>query len=235
MDKLSLLRSITKHLITSEIEELREVTSLIDNLMTEEVKKFNSRIDKMAQGLSKEEQDEFYGWHSDDYWRLSKAFPNVTAASLFVTNYSFLEYQLIFICKSLHSIKKFPIKLLDLKGEGIFLAQNYLKKVVGISDFPDQTAQWNEICQYNRIRNFIVHNNSQLDDSDRAKAIKLYITNKSSIILDPHDRFELSMTFISEAIDIIEAFSQNFLKALDNWATKQHAAYNKGIANKDCR
>lgn len=217
MEKLKLLRRLAEHLITSEIGELRELTSLIDTLLTEEVKRFSSRIDKMAQELSKEEQDEYYEWQSDDYWRFPEAFPNITAASLFVTNYSFLEYQLLLICKSLHSIKNFPIKLSDLKGEGIFLAGNYLKKVVGLSDFPDQTAHWNEICQYNRIRNFVVHNNSQLNDSDGANAIKLYIKNKSSITLDANDRFQISLKFITEEIDTIEAFFKDFLKSLDNW------------------
>jgi hypothetical protein len=217
IEMLKLLRRLAESSITSEIEELRELTSLISNLLTEEVKKFSSRIDKTAQELSYEEREKYYEWHSDDHWRLSKAFPNITAASLFVTNYSFLEFQLLLTCNSLQSTQDFPIKLSDLRGEGIFLAKNYLKKVVGLSDFPDQTAQWNEICQYNRIRNFIIHNNSRLNDSEGANAIKLYIKNKPSITLDTLDRFQIPIEFIIEEIDTIEIFFQDFLKSLDNW------------------
>lgn len=214
MKNLRIFSRAIQSLVEHEIRDLREITMLITDLLSQEAGKFHFRMDKLAQTLSKADQDELYDFYSDDYWQLSKLFPNITASSLFVTSYSLLEYNLLSLCKGFQ--QDYSIKLDDLKDEGIFLAQTYLKKVVGI-DFPDTTKHWNEIHYFNSIRNFIVHNNGQLNNKKRAEALKTYIKTKKSLTLDSHNRIEISIAFISEELDTLEAFFKDVFLAIDKW------------------
>ena len=210
----SMTKGVFQVWIEIELDNLSEYVAIFEDSLTDELEEFTSRTEKQASKLTKEQQNEFYElFYIDKRWQLSEVFPNTLRSSLFVTCYSLLEHELVGLCEYLQREHNYSIKVTDLRGKGIFGAQTYLKKVVGI-DFPDQTSSWTDIVVYNRIRNFIVHNNGQLDDSNQAKKLESFINAKPSISLDQLKYIQFSKDFCPEVIGTLESFFDELFKIL---------------------
>ena len=201
-------------LIKLQLNHLKEYVETLENLIGKELSDFDSFVEKEAAKLEEEERDFFYDHHLDTQWQLSEIFPNILRTSLFIKCYSILETELINMCDVLQKRNNYPIRLSDLKGKGIFLAQLYYKKVVGI-EFPDQSKSWAEILKYNLIRNIFVHKEGHLSDDDKSKKAADYIENKTSILLDKYCRIQLTKDFVPQAIDVIEDFFNEFFEVIE--------------------
>lgn len=103
---------------------------------------------------------------TSDRYRYSIEFPNILRTSVFLSLYSFLENQLVVLCKQIQSRKRISLSVNDLNDSGIEKASKYLKKVVGI-DFPDNTKEWTYIKQCNQLRNCIVHNGGIVNEENK--------------------------------------------------------------------
>lgn len=199
--------------IDINLDNLSEYTVTVEDLLDSKLKNFRSWVEKEASKVTGEQQEDFYEFYADDYHQFSRIFPNILRSSLFIMLYSFVENQLVNLCGKFHRQYGYPIKLTDLRGEGIVRAQSYLKKVVKI-DFPDQTPSWDDIVSYNRIRNFIIHNGAQLDKSDQAKKVESFISTRPSITLDHLRNIQFSKDFCPEVINTLRSFFGDLLKAL---------------------
>lgn len=208
-----LYKNVFRDMIKIELDTLREYTTTLEDLLTQELENLRLWSEKETSKLLKERQEDFYDFHSDDYLSLSEIFPNTLRSSLFVTCYSLLECRLIDLCKYLRKQHNYSIKLDDLRERGISGARVYLKKIMGIN-FPDQPPLWTDILVYKDIRNFIVHNDGRLGDSDKAKKVKAFINARSSISLDHRKRIRFSGDFYLEVINTLESFFDELLKAL---------------------
>lgn len=195
------------------LDTLSEYVVLVEELLGNKFKSLTSWIEKEASKEVGEQQEDLYEFYADDYNQLSNMFPSILRSSLFITLYSFLENQLIFLCERLHRQHGYPIKLADLRGEGIVRAQSYLKKVVNI-DFPDQTSSWDDIVSYNRIRSFIIHNGGQLDKSNKAKKAESFINTRPSITLDDLRYIQFSKDFCLEVNGTLRNFFLDLFKVL---------------------
>lgn len=149
-------------------------------------------------------------------------FPSILRTSLFLSIYSFLETQLILLCKQLQAKKRIDISVTDLKGNGIEMASKYLKKVIGIS-FPDTSKEWVNVKHYNHLRNCIAHNGGIVnrDKKELIKAIDAipYIRIEDNGY-DESLRFE--PLFCTEFINNIKAFwellEKEYRYVLHPWA-----------------
>lgn len=93
-------------------------------------------------------------WYFNEYRKLEQRYPQHVRHSMFVSLCSFLEQQLVSLCR--HYEKSQALILDDVNGKGICKCHLYLEKVVGIS-FPTSSPQWQLILKYNVLRNQLVH------------------------------------------------------------------------------
>ncbi len=74
--------------------------------------------------------------------------------SLVLSIYSYIEKQMLFVCHKLETDQ--VIKVKDIYGNGVFKYRTYLEKVIG-GDFSEVQKEWELLMKFNKIRNFLVH------------------------------------------------------------------------------
>lgn len=165
-------------------------------------------------------------------WQLSERFPLVFRYSLFVQCYTYHEDNLTRICHRYARRGCEPLNDAEAvkKDRGIKKAQKYLKQVVGMGDkFPDQTPEWQELRDYNLIRNLIVHYDGRVPDNYDAKKRKRvlkFIDRHTSIDLPQpqhwsSERFiQLSRDFCPEFIDTLSRFFEKLVPALPYYSAQ---------------
>ncbi len=153
-----------------------------------------------------------------DYQFYRDEFPYILRNSFFVSAYSLLEFDIDFICKELKTKKKIPINLSDLSGDLMKRLKLYFK--LAAVEYPFNNKIWEEINNYSKLRNCIVHSNGLLkkDDKDYEALIK-YVKEKSLakeryIISDEAAELEIGLTkaFCEEAVDTMEKFIDSAYK-----------------------
>jgi hypothetical protein len=90
--------------------------------------------------------------------------------SILISLYSFLERKMLQLCKIAEEFEL--IKINDISGNGILKYYIYIKKVLKINlDFLNK--EWNDILNYNKLRNQIVHSptNQIKKNNENAKLI----------------------------------------------------------------
>lgn len=137
-----------------------------------------------------------------EYNYIKEEFPLLFRYSFLLTCYSYFEHVLFQECKIEKNIKSLPLDVTDLTGKGIEQAKNYLIKVARI-DFP--INDWEEIKNIQKIRNFIVHKEGNLDKSKNATTIRNYISKRHDIFIE-NDKIILSADYCKNVMEIIFKF-----------------------------
>lgn len=207
-------KSFLEAFVEIKLDTLSKYTITIEELLRSKADEYSAWVDEEAKKiLTKEAQDDFCDFYSDEYWELTEEFPNILRYSLFVMCYTFLEHELISLCKYIRRNRNYEISHTDIKGNGIFKAKTYLKKVAKI-EFPDQITSWGNIVNYNKIRNLIVHNDGLLDSEKKYKEMKKLIeTNELLITISEQRKIMLSEKSCPEVIKDIESFFKELFKS----------------------
>lgn len=112
---------------------------------------------------------------------------------------------------------KLKLNLRDLSDEGIFKAQTYIKKVVGV-EFPDDSSpEWGKILAYNVIRNCIVHNSGQLNverNSKGVERVRELSNNSSHFEINEKNEIKLNRDFSLEFLKTSELFLDKLYKPI---------------------
>jgi hypothetical protein len=88
--------------------------------------------------------------------RIVNQFQNILRRSYFVNLFSFLETKLVLICKE-RKPKDIVLKISDTTGYNqLDKVKVYITKVLQMR-FPTNTQEWQEIQNYRRLRNCIIH------------------------------------------------------------------------------
>lgn len=201
--------NIAKLIIELNLYILDNYIENLEDLLENKIKKFEDWADEELEGLTEEQRNEYSDSLSDDYWIISKAFPNILRSSLFVTCYSLLEYALISLCEQLQKQKGLKKESKKYKIENILNAKDYLEGETKIC-FHDQIPSWNDINNYRLVRNLIVHNQGRLDNSDnsnKAKKVRNFINKNKKNWVELEDKYYLE----DKCIQIIQ-FKKGFLK-----------------------
>lgn len=205
-----------------ELNNLRQYIDTLEDALEkqyEELKRQAIKIIKKGSSKTKEEQEKLNRFYGEGSEELLQIFPAILRSSLFITCYSLFESDLEQLCEYLCTENSYSVKLREFcEGRGIHRSRKYLKKVVCI-DFPDRTSPWQDIVNYNHIRNFVVHKDGKLDDSKRAKKVKAFIETRRpvyqsvftgeapSIYLNDINCIRFREKACSEFLDTLEAFS----------------------------
>jgi len=205
--------NILKFAVDVNLDNFEQYAITIEDLLAREQSQFESHVEEEKSKWPGQDIDEFFGMYENDYRRLSEVFPDLLRKSFFVACYSFLEHTLLDLCRYLQKKHKYTVELSDLAEKGVFKARTYLKKVVGV-DFPDRSALWTDITNFSHIRNFIVHNNGQLNKTKDADTVRLLVKQKKWISIDAYECLQLTGDFYKEIIGGLRNFFEELLVAL---------------------
>ncbi|MBS4538202.1 hypothetical protein GOQ27_06990 [Clostridium sp. D2Q-11] len=84
--------------------------------------------------------------------------------SLVLKSYALLEKTMIKLCRLCETLLEIDLGVEDLYGKGIVRSATYLEKVIGFDNV--KSNKWNEIKQWGRIRNLIIHNGGEVDNTE---------------------------------------------------------------------
>jgi hypothetical protein len=143
-------------------------------------------------------------------------FLEVLWESLFISIYSFFEYELFRLCKKFEQEYENSIKIKEIRGYIFNQAPIYLKKIVKI-DFPDKCTEWEKIGVYKIVRNSIVHRQGRLSDSQKNKnRIEKFIKDNPSLLIEL-DESNNNIKISKETLfDFIETLREFFEKLYTN-------------------
>ncbi|WP_400073552.1 hypothetical protein [Zobellia russellii] len=94
-------------------------------------------------------------------------FPTILWKSIFLSVYFLTEKSLEQICKNLANLNQYSLSVKDISGNGIYRSSTYLKKVCGISEC-FETEIWNNIIDFNKIRNVLAHSDGMFSNENKA-------------------------------------------------------------------
>lgn len=132
--------------------------------------------------------------------------------SHFITIFSILEQSMVTICKHTKRLLNKKLSLNDLRGKGCEQCKNYLVKVIEI-EIPNE--KWSKIKLYRDIRNYIVHSESVIfesnDENYDTKNAKLLerVQGMESINVTEQNNLQLTHKFLENLLSDIYEFLHN--------------------------
>lgn len=206
--KVDYMRTVIK----IDLGNLKDYLLQLSMSLSKSNQAFINKIEAKAAEMPDELRDDWLEWNSDIHWQLTDVFPNILNNSLLVTIYSYLESTLFDISRHKESQNPKLIKINDLRGDGIELYRNYLKKVHAIK-FPDTSDEWKRITVYRKIRNFIIHNDRILDNSKNAENIRQFAEQFPKLIsINQFDQISVSEQSNIDFIDVVQNFLMDLLE-----------------------
>ena len=193
-----------------EIKYFNEYFSFNENMII----KRNVELEQLLKiDIQENERDEnlYRNIYDFDSLKLSSYFYHSSLVSL----YSLLEKNLNQICDQVKKDVGFNIGLEDFAGQNIIKTSKvYLAKLVKI-DFDKIDKEWIEITNYQKIRNLIVHQNSQLKSIEtNHENQKLIRSFDIEIDNATHNFYIRNRIVIDKFLKIIEKFIFEILDQL---------------------
>lgn len=152
------LGPLLQHLVSARLDVIERYVDEMASALERTANDLSASLAKGTSGLSPEQVDELYEFHSDQWFELTDDYPRFFYNSAFITLVSFVEHELMRVVQhaehrhrsAIGTFAKLPRKS---TLESIAF---YLKRVPGFV-FPDTSAEWSKLILYNRVRNAIVH------------------------------------------------------------------------------
>lgn len=173
--------------IEIDFENIYSFCKFTEAALLQEKRKFLEIYEAKTSGLTSEEKQNFEQLAIDIDWKLHGVFPALQWASVFASAYSLFERHLNDLCTLLGKDAAVESKLTDFGGQGIERAKEFLSKAVGIAKMFD-SAEWNEIQNYSKVRNVLVHTSGRLDLTQRKhKWVFNYARKQPGLMVFPDD------------------------------------------------
>ncbi|MCZ6803209.1 MAG: hypothetical protein O7D86_04555 [Proteobacteria bacterium] len=205
IDKNKRYANIIKRQARYRLDEFRKYTLEIESKFNSDKYALSNSYDKAVKGLSEDEISEVDDYFSDAYYMIEEIHVGMYRKSTLISIYSFLENSMNFLCRHLSSRHDYPVKLDDLKGDGIVRAKNYLEKLAKVN-FDAINGEWSNLMTLNKIRNCIVHSEGDIKASNKSSALENIITNNSSLSLRSDRYVKVEREYIEFCIDEVERF-----------------------------
>ncbi|MDO8886079.1 hypothetical protein [Candidatus Oleimmundimicrobium sp.] len=219
--KSPIIYGIYKGMIAEETRKIQECLKSSERFLKNEIEEIEKKsLEKTGREFTREEKQDLGEHYAEIYRELTEELPLIFRNSLFVLSYSTIENFLNRYCKRAKEACGLKLTLNDLKDGGIERAKNYLKKVAEI-DFPEN-GEWAEIKHYNRIRNFIVHNDGKLDDSKKAEKVEKYIEKSDLLDLE---KSKINGKVVKKTIVLKRGFCEEVLKTIKEFLFQLDDAY----------
>jgi hypothetical protein len=129
-------------------------------------------------------------------------FPDFALQTTFVATYSLLEDQMADLANFMGGRLGITLSLDDLSHKGIHASKVYLERLCDIP-FPEQTRSWQQVVQYNRLRNVVAHARGRIKDEDR-KSRNIIESKKGLLAITTFGQLKLTREFCLEVLDDVE-------------------------------
>jgi len=193
------------------LDELRKYLGVTDKYLRKAKEDFKAWADGEAKTLPPQQQQEFYEFYSDEYWRHEEKFPRILRNSFLVSAHSLLEYELNVICEKLRKDQEIAVSLSNFRGDELERVKLFFKNAGLSLDYNSPT--WQEINNYYLVRNSIVHNSGLIKGFKREKDLRTYITQKKIISQDTiQEEVALTEQFCEEVINTMQSFLDEVYK-----------------------
>jgi hypothetical protein len=171
-----------------------------------ELLRINNELNKKTKELDIELQIELINLYNESYLNfLEGTFPDIQNKTSLVLLFSTFEQNLKNTCKILGEELKTPIDYSDLNGDDLLKCKKFLIKFCGVNETIFNNENWKRIDFIRRIRNSIIHNNSEISS---------LIKKEKKIIEEFQKNYGFSI--VSEHITIVKPnFLISFLKTID--------------------
>ncbi len=196
-----------------KLDELEDYAETFEASLADEQKKLADDVRTKTAAMSDEEKTQLDGYYSFDVSKLSETFPYLLRSGFLVSCYSMLENELMVLCAYVQTRHHFSISPKDLRGNGIVLCQDYLKKVAKVS-FRDQSSSWREILFFNQIRNQIVHTGGVVAVEE--KKLREAIEKSTHMNLSSQNIIQLSETSGTHVVATIRQFFEELFSAFEH-------------------
>ena len=215
--------------INNELDQMLRYITLLEDVSKSENDKLFAQIDEEMELNKLSEEDKIW-WPQEMYGsRISEInhdIPQMMWYGVFVSLMSYYEQQMLYLAR-LHRfrnlrnlVSSLPSWLLD-NLDSIKYTEHAVKywKSVGF-ELPKKGPQWKEIQIYQKLRNQIVHEGGEQDDTQRSIDISEYIMKRTKNSLSLGSKFgigqSLVMTpdFCRESIETIRFFFNSFVADL---------------------
>lgn len=165
-----------------------------------------------------EEKRLFEVVYEDDFKKHDLIFQSLLYSGLLTSVFSFFEHYLSIICNEYIEFTSAKLKLKDINGSNnIDRANKYIKLVLGIQ-INKLDKYWNPISEFWKIRNCIVHRNSNFI-KDEAKTIKeqnLFQTLKKFKTIEIDEKNgNFYLTGNEDIISLIKNIKEYFMSLCD--------------------
>lgn len=210
MADTKLERKFLHEFLQWKLDELEDYAATFESLLLSEQERLATDVKSKISNMPQNEKEELEDYYSSDLVIVLEIFPYVLRTGFLVSCCSFLEAELMLLCKYLENRHNYSLSPKDLRDKGIVLYQTYLKKVVQTS-FPDQSNSWNEIMFFNDIRNVIVHRGGVVEKD----SIKARIEKSQYMTVDHHNVVQLLPKFSEHAVVVIREFFEELFEHLD--------------------
>ncbi|MED4971372.1 hypothetical protein, partial [Parageobacillus toebii] len=212
------------------LDSFTHYINAMENFLDNQLKELEEQYIEETKNVPPEVAENIFEYqYEDQFYYYQDEFPNILRKSFIISLYSFLEQELIRICRHIEKNNSFEVRLDDIKDKGIFKCHEYLTEIAKI-DFSTVNNEWEKIKKINKIRNHFVHNGSDILDkvvkpkSNKERKInqtfrafeyfklaeedKIYTKFRESMndkkILKYH--VKITSEFCKEALNIIKSF-----------------------------
>ncbi len=211
-----------KTFVIHRLDEMEEFKQFTLNSIEDEKKSISARFDRDTKYLSAEQKEEYFDWNSEDYFIIEDVFPQISMKSFIVILFSYIEDGMNTLCNAEYSdkaryhkkegLEEFRVKYTDMQGKGISRAKLYMEKIIGRNLHSDKKP-WSEIETLRKIRNTIVHDDGNANDSLKNDAnFKQHLLD-GRLKLGNHDKIKIEPTYLGYILTKVrEYFSEIDLK-----------------------
>jgi hypothetical protein len=197
----------------------------------EEMETFLNKKLKQLESCDASKISDFEQYH-EDFIELKDEFPFIFRSSLFLTCYSFFEFEFSIINRTF--CKHYPIepifnryknnkykekKINKGKISSLEISMDYLEDVYKLN-FKANSKYFNNIVIYNKLRNNISHNAGRLVQN-YDEITNFINNNKSKITVNDYSLIIFTKEFALDVIDVVNSFFEEFFGELATWIQSQ--------------
>jgi hypothetical protein len=195
------------HHIASELDLMNEYVLTVRGALKSAHEKFNKRVGAIIADMDEEQAQEYINDSAEDDIALGDLFPALNSSWTFVSIISFLEHQLVYICREVGAAKANYAKGDFSPKKGVLDACKDRLKELSIA-IPASGAEWSELKKLQEIRNTIVHRLGEVEeDISGGRDAELYrYTHARNDIKIEYQKIVPTHAFCQHAIELVRSF-----------------------------
>ncbi len=198
-NKKQLILSHLRSLIDNDLDELKELSSLVERFLKKE---FQSTLEKAKREMTDElPEDEKYfleACYSEDLQKIEILFPKIQRYALFTTAMSMIEGSVVTLCRGVKEVFNLTDKFDSSKPNVINRGIKYLEENLGI--ITDNYKYYIDfVDSLRKVRNCIVHAEGRVSGGKDESEIRRFISTIPTIELDEFDRILIFEGFIDSS------------------------------------